>query len=296
MYFYNKINIMYSIKPYDLPIKDRHQLIIGAVGPRPICWASTIDEEGNLNLAPYSFFNAFSANPPVLVFSSNRRGRDNTTKDTLHNIEKTREVVINVVPFSLVNQMTISSTDYDSGVNEFVKSGVTPIESDIVKPFRVKESPVQFECKLTDIISLGTEGGAGNLFICEIVKMHFNERVLNADNTINPFKLDLVARMGKSYYCRADKNSIFELDNPFPKQNIGFDNLPENIKNSSVLTGNEIGRLAMETEIPSLEQADEFINKNNQYRFLSEDEKHTIARGFIKKNKVKEAFLILLSV
>lgn len=286
---------MYSINPYDLPIKERHQLIIGAVGPRPICWASTINEKGEPNLAPYSFFNAFSANPPVLVFSSNRRGRDNTTKDTFHNIENNKEVVINVVPFSLVNQMTISSTDYDSEVNEFEKSGVTALESEIVKPFRVKESPVQFECKVTDIIYLGKEGGAGNLFICEIVKMHFNKRILNEDNSINPFKLDLVARMGKSYYCRADKNSIFELDNPFPKQNIGFDSLPDSIKNSPVLTGNEIGRLAMETKIPSLDESKDFIAKNNQYRFISEDEKHLVARQFIIKGKITEAFLILLS-
>ncbi len=286
---------MYTIKPYDLPIKERHQLIIGAVGPRPICWASTVDAEGNLNLAPYSFFNAFSANPPVLVFSSNRRGRDNTTKDTLHNIEATKEVVINIVPYSLVNQMTISSTDYDAAVNEFEKAGVTPLASEEVKPFRVKESPVQFECKVTDIIYLGKEGGAGNLFICEIVKMHFNERVLDEDKTINPFKLDLVARMGKSYYCRADKNSIFELDNPFPKQNIGFDNLPDNILNSPVLTGNEIGKLAMETEIPSISESENFIEKNNQYRFLSDDEKHVLASQFIKRDAIRNAFLILLS-
>ena len=215
---------MYSVEPYDLPIRERHQLIIGAVGPRPICWASTVDADGDPNLAPYSFFNAFSSNPPVLVFSSNRRGRDNTTKDTYHNIERSKEVVINIVPFSLVNQMTISSTDYDANVNEFKKAGVTPLESEMVKPFRVKESPVQFECKVTQTVKLGTEGGAGNLFICEIVKMHFSERILDEDKTINPFKLDLVARMGKSYYARANAASIFEIDNPFPKQNLGFEN------------------------------------------------------------------------
>ena len=286
---------MYSVNPYDLPIRERHQLIIGAVGPRPICWASTINEAGEPNLAPYSFFNAFSANPPVLVFSSNRRGRDNTTKDTLHNIEATREVVINVVPFSLVNQMTISSTDYEADINEFDKAGVTPLASEVVKPFRVKESPVQFECKVTEIINLGKEGGAGNLFICEIVKMHFNERVLDEDKTINPFKLDLVARMGKSYYCRADKDSIFELDNPFPKQNIGFDKLPLAILNSTVLTGNELGKLAMETEVPSIKEAQGFLKSNAQYSFLSDDERHMLASDFIEKNKVKEAFLILLS-
>lgn len=285
---------MYSIKPYDLPIPQRHQLIIGAVGPRPICWASTVDTEGNLNLAPYSFFNAFSANPPVLVFSSNRRGRDNTTKDTLHNIEATREVVINVVPYRLVNQMTISSTDYPADVNEFEKAGVTPLASDEVKPFRVKESPVQFECKVKDIVKLGSEGGAGNLFICEIVKMHFNERILDEDKTINPFKLDLVARMGKSYYCRANEASIFEIDNPFPKQNIGFDKLPLTILNSPVLTGNQLGKLAMETEMPNSETVQTFMQKNALFH-LSEDERHRLASKLIEDQKVQDAFKVLLA-
>lgn len=285
---------MYSIKPYDLPIPQRHQLIIGAVGPRPICWASTVDTEGNLNLAPYSFFNAFSANPPVLVFSSNRRGRDNTTKDTLHNIEATKEVVINVVPYRLVNQMTISSTDYSADVNEFEKAGVTPLASDEVKPFRVKESPVQFECKVKDIVKLGNEGGAGNLFICEIVKMHFNERILDEDKTINPFKLDLVARMGKSYYCRANEASIFEIDNPFPKQNIGFDKLPLTILNSPVLTGNQLGKLAMETEIPNSEAVQTFMQKNALFH-LSEDERHRLASKLIEDQKVQDAFKVLLA-
>lgn len=285
---------MYSIKPYDLPIPQRHQLIIGAVGPRPICWASTVDTEGNLNLAPYSFFNAFSANPPVLVFSSNRRGRDNTTKDTLHNIEATKEVVINVVPYRLVNQMTISSTDYSADVNEFEKAGVTPLASDEVKPFRVKESPVQFECKVKDIVKLGNEGGAGNLFICEIVKMHFNERILDEDKTINPFKLDLVARMGKSYYCRANEASIFEIDNPFPKQNIGFDKLPLTILNSPVLTGNQLGKLAMETEMPNSEAVQTFMQKNALFH-LSEDERHRLASKLIEDQKVQDAFKVLLA-
>ncbi|MGB1316004.1 MAG: flavin reductase family protein [Chitinophagales bacterium] len=285
---------MYSINPYDLPIRERHQLIIGAVGPRPICWASTVNEAGEINLAPYSFFNAYSSNPPILVFSSNRRGRDNTTKDTLHNIEATREVVINIVPYSLVNQMTISSTDYSAEVNEFEKAGVTPLESELVKPFRVKESPVQFECKVTEIIPLGSEGGAGNLFICEIVKMHFSERVLDEDKTLNPFKLDLVSRMGKSYYCRANKDSIFEIENPFPKQNLGFDKLPLKILESKVLTGNEIAQLAMETEIPSEEDVADFINANEHFVHLSNEEKHSLASKFIAEAKVADAFKLLL--
>jgi flavin reductase (DIM6/NTAB) family NADH-FMN oxidoreductase RutF len=286
---------MYSIHPYDLPIPQRHQLIIGAVGPRPICWASTIDVEGNLNLAPYSFFNAFSANPPILIFSSNRRGKENTTKDTLHNIEATKEVVINVVPHRLVNQMTISSTDYPASVNEFEKAGVTPLASDIVKPFRVKESPVQFECKVNQIIALGTEGGAGNLFICEIVKMHFSESVLDEDKTLNPFKLDLVARMGKEYYCRADAKAIFEINNPFPKMNIGFDALPQHIRMSKILTGNELAKLAMETAVPSIEEAKVFIQQNEGYENLHDEEKELLASELLANEKVKEAFLVLLS-
>lgn len=286
---------MYSVNPYDLPIPQRHQLIISAVGPRPICWASTVNAEGEMNLAPYSFFNAYSSNPPILVFSSNRRGRDNTTKDTLHNIEATREVVINIVPYSLVNQMTISSTDYDSGVNEFEKAGVTPIESELVKAFRVKESPVQFECKVKEIITLGEEGGAGNLFICEIVKMHFSERILDEDKTINPYKLDLVARMGKEYYCRANGEAIFEINNPFPKQNMGFDKLPENILNSKVLTGNQLAMLAMEEEMPNMESIEAFKKANDHLLLLSDEEKHQLASEYIAEEKCQEAFMLLLS-
>ncbi|MCD8529269.1 MAG: flavin reductase family protein [Chitinophagales bacterium] len=242
---------MLSFNPYDIPIPKRHQYITGAVGPRPICWASTVNEHSDLNLAPYSFFNAFGSNPPILVFSSNRRGRDNTTKDTLHNISNTMEVVINVVPYSLVNQMNICSTDYPSTVNEFTKAGVTPIDSIMVKPKRVKESPVQFECKVKEIISLGEVGGAGNLFICEIVYMHLNESILDEQGMIDPYKIDLVGRMGKEYYVRANGDAIFEINNPFEKMNLGFDGLPKHIVESNFLTGNQIAQLAMETELPN---------------------------------------------
>lgn len=190
--------------------------------------------------------------------------------------------------------MTISSTDYSADVNEFEKAGVTPLASDEVKPFRVKESPVQFECKVKDIVKLGNEGGAGNLFICEIVKMHFNERILDEDKTINPFKLDLVARMGKSYYSRANEASIFEIDNPFPKQNIGFDKLPLTILNSPVLTGNQLGKLAMETEIPNSEAVQTFMQKNALFH-LSEDERHRLASKLIEDQKVQDAFKVLLA-
>lgn len=256
---------MISFDPYDLPIRKRHQHITGAIGPRPICWASTVNEEGQSNLAPYSFFNAFGANPPILVFSSNRRGRDNTTKDTLHNIKATKEVVINVVPYRLVNQMNISSTDYAADVDEFNKAGVTPIDSVVVRPKRVKESPVQFECKVLDIVVLGNEGGAGNLFICEIVQMHIDEAILGEDGFIDPYKIDLVGRMGKSFYTRANHDAIFEINNPFEKMNLGFDGLPKHIVESDFLTGNEIAQLAMETELPNKEDIATALKENEGF-------------------------------
>jgi flavin reductase (DIM6/NTAB) family NADH-FMN oxidoreductase RutF len=284
---------MLSFNPYDLPVPKRHQLMVSAVGPRPICWASTVDEDGLPNLAPYSFFNCFSSNPPVLVFSSNRRGRDNTTKDTLHNIQKTKEVVINVVPYALVNQMNISSTDYAASVNEFEKAGVTMLESECVKPFRVKESPVQFECKVTEIISLGNIGGAGNLFICEVVKMHIDESVMDESGMIDPHKIDLVGRMGKEYYVRASGDSIFEIINPFEKINIGFNGLPQYITHSNLLTGNEIALMAMETTLPD---AAEILEAKTRHLCSNDfDESFFIkAKQLIAQGKPREALCILL--
>lgn len=284
---------MLSFNPYDFPIPQRHQYIIGAVGPRPICWASTVNNEGQPNLAPYSFFNAYSSNPPVLVFSSNRRGRGNTTKDTLHNIEANGQVVINVVPYSLVNQMNISSTDYAADVNEFEKAGVTALPSEVVKPPRVKESPVQFECKVTQIIPLGTEGGAGNLFICEILRMHIDENILDENKEIDPHKIDLVGRMGKEYYVRAAGEAVFEIDNPFTKINIGFDGLPNHIKTSKYLTGNEIALMAMETTLPTEE---EIAAAKSQHICRNDFEESYFAKAkkLIAEGKAREALAILL--
>lgn len=282
---------MLSFNPYDYPIRQRHQYIIGAIGPRPIAWASTVNADGEVNLAPYSFFNAFGSNPPLLVFSSNRRGRDNTTKDTLHNIEATREVVINVVTYDLVHQMNICSTDYDANVNEFVKAGVTELASDIVRPPRVKESPIQFECKVNDIIYTAEEGGAANLFICEIVKMHINEAILDENQQIDPNKLRLVARMGLNYYAKGFEQSVFEIDNPFSKQNLGFDNLPEHIKTSEVLTGNEIATFAMETDFPT---EDEMNHISNSYLAMGQMEKHNVAKTLLEQGNVRQAFALLM--
>ena len=282
---------MKSFNPYDIPIRERHQFITGAVGPRPICWASTVNEHGESNLAPYSFFNAFGSNPPILVFSSNRRGRDNTTKDTLHNIQKTMEVVINVVPHRLVNQMNISSTDYPSTVNEFEKAGVTAIDSVTVKPKRVKESPVQFECKVKEIVSLGDVGGAGNLFICEVSQMHIDEEILGEDGMIDPQKIDLVGRMGKEFYVRAKGDAIFEINNPFEKMNIGFDGLPKIITESKVLTGNQIAQLAMETSLPNETE----IKQTKAELQLTQENIERQAQRLIAGGKVREALCLLMS-
>jgi flavin reductase (DIM6/NTAB) family NADH-FMN oxidoreductase RutF len=202
---------MLTIDPKELNTKELHGYLMGSVGPRPIALASTIDENERPNLSPFSFFNIFSANPPIAIFSPSRRSRDNSTKHTLENASKTKEVVINLVSYNIVEQMSLSSADFSKGVNEFTKSGFTPVPSEKVKPFRVKESPVQLECVVQDIISMGNEGGAGNLVICEIVKIHISEHVLDTNKQIDPHKIDLVGRMGGNWYCRASGESIFKV-------------------------------------------------------------------------------------
>ncbi len=235
---------MLSIDPNQVPTADLHQYLLGSVAPRPICFASTIDENGRPNLAPYSFFNAFSSNPPTMVFSSNRRVSNNTTKDTLHNVQANGEVVINVVNYAIVQQMTIASIDYDSDISEFEKAGLTPVASDLIKPFRVKESPVQMECKVSQIIPLGENGGAGNLIVCDLLKMHINEEILDDEMKIDPQKIDLVGRMGRAFYCRASGDSVFKIFRPVNQIAIGFDALPKHAKTSKVLTGNDLAQLA----------------------------------------------------
>jgi flavin reductase (DIM6/NTAB) family NADH-FMN oxidoreductase RutF len=245
---------MKIIDPQTTPILDFYQFMIGSIGPRPIAFVSTMDKEGNANLAPYSFFNAISQNPPMVVFSAGRRVHDNTNKDTLENIEEMMECVINVVNYNIVRQMTLTSIRYPKGVSEFEKAGLTPIASDLVRPFRVKESPAQMECKVEQIIPLGTEGGAGHLMICTILRMHIDENVLDAEGKrIDPQKMDLVGRLGKSYYTRAYGNAIFEIIQGEKPTIIGFDSLPESIRKSEVLTGNNIAQIAGLTELPSKE-------------------------------------------
>ncbi len=255
------------IEPNSVPRHDFHQFIVGAIAPRPIAFVSTVDKDGNQNLAPYSFFNAFSSNPPIFVFSSNRRVSNNTTKDTLANVYETREVVINVVNYDIVRQMAVASAQFPKEVNEFEKSGLTPIPSDLVKPFRVKESPINFECKVTDIITLGDQGGAGHLVICEVLRMHILEDVLDERGRIIPDKLDLVGRLGRSYYVRASGAAIHTIVQSVETMCIGFDQLPDSIKLSKIFTGNNLGQLAGLYEVPgkeevlALKETDERIKK-----------------------------------
>ncbi|RNC88459.1 MAG: flavin reductase family protein [Winogradskyella sp.] len=289
---------MVSFQPKDLTTPKLHGYLLSAVAPRPIAFASTIDENGNPNLSPFSFFNVFSANPPILIFSPARRVRDNTTKHTLENVEVVKEVVINVVNFDIVQQMSLSSTEYPEGVNEFEKAGLTMLQSDRVKPFRVAESPIQLECKVNDIVKLGTEGGAGNLIVCEVLKLHLAEDIIDENGSINQEKLDLVARAGGSYYSRA-KDGFFEIPKPLKTLGIGVDNLPESIKESTILTGNDLGMLANVESLPTQDDVKHFINdalKNHPDLItMTEDEKHRKAQNYLSYGDVDSAWKLLLS-
>lgn len=294
---------MYSIEPKELEIPHLHQLLLGAVGPRPIAFASTVDAEGNPNLSPFSFFNVFSANPPIMVFSPARSGRTNTTKDTYDNVKEHPECVINIVNYDIVEQMSLSSSPYAKGVNEFTKSGLTPIASDIVKPFRVKESPVQFECKVNEVVELGTNGGAGNLVICEVVKIHVREDILTENKRIDQKKIDLVARMGGNWYCRADENSMFEITKPITTIGIGYDNLPADILSSDILSANDLAKLAGIVELPNETDVNEhkLIELSDLFVSLEEDqaklevELHKLAKEQLQANNIEDAWKTLLS-
>ena len=280
-----------------------HHYLLESVGPRPICFASTIDKDGNRNLAPFSFFNVFSSNPPIAVFSPARSGRTGQQKDTYNNVKEVPEVVINIVDYSMVHQMSLASSPYKPDEDEFVKSGLTAIESEVVKPWRVKESPVQMECKVNEVIELGEGGGAGNLIVCEIQKIHIAESVLDENQAIDQKKIDLVARMGGDWYCRADENSMFEIKKPITTRGIGVDEIPKEIVNSKILTGNDIGQLGGietlpdETEVNDyklIELIDLFVSLEDAPEKL-ETELHLRAKGLLKENKLTEAWKTLLS-
>ena len=294
---------MLTYNPTDLPVQKLHQYLLGAIGPRPIAFASTIDVDGKPNLAPFSFFNVFSANPPILIFSPARSGRSNTTKDTYNNVKVVPEVVINVVNYDIVQQMSLASSPYPSNVDEFVKSGFTSLASETIKPMRVAESPVQFECKVNQVVELGNEGGAGNLIICEVTRIHINENVLDENGMIDQHKIDLVSRMGGDWYCRADQNSMFEIKKPITTCGIGFDQLPIDIVSSVVFSKNDLGQLAGIEELPNetdvneyklLELSDLFVTLDNDAEKL-ENELHLRALSLLKQNKLDEAWLTLLA-
>jgi flavin reductase (DIM6/NTAB) family NADH-FMN oxidoreductase RutF len=295
--------MMISINPKELPVQKVHQYLLGAIGPRPIAFASTVDAEGKPNLAPFSFFNVFSANPPILIFSPARSGRLNTTKDTYNNVKVVPEVVINVVNYDIVQQMSLASSPYAPGVDEFEKSGFTKLPSETIQPNRVGESPVQFECKVNEVVELGTEGGAGNLIICEVTRIHINEEVLDENGMIDQHKIDLVSRMGGDWYCRADSTSMFEVKKPITTCGIGFDQLPIDILTSKVFTKNDLGQLAGIEELPNetdvneyklLELSDLFLSLEDDAEKL-ENELHKRAAILLKENKLQEAWLTLLA-
>lgn len=294
---------MLSLDPKELTVQRLHQLLLGAIGPRPIAFASTLDAQGNANLAPFSFFNVFSANPPILVFSPARSGRTGQSKDTYNNAKAIPEVVINVVNYNMVHQMSLASSPYAPGVDEFVKAGFTALASHKVAPFRVAEAPVQFECKVQQIIELGQEGGAGNLIICEVLQMHIHESLLNEHGLIDQHKIDLVARMGADWYCRANTASMFEIKKPISTCGVGYDALPPDIKNSHVLSANDLGQLAGIEELPNETDVNEYKLLELSSLFLDleananalETALHQRAKELLSENQLEEAWLTLLS-
>ncbi|MBL7753081.1 MAG: flavin reductase family protein [Chitinophagaceae bacterium] len=274
------------IRPGEIKTAQLHAYLLGSVSPRPICFASTVDAEGNQNLSPFSFFNVFGSNPVTLVFSPARRVRDNTIKHTLENCLSTREVVISVVNYAMVQQMSLASCEYPKGVSEFEKAGFTPKAATLVKPALVAESPVNMECIVKEVIETGQEGGAGNLIICEMKVMHIHDAVLNAEQQIDPHKIDLVARMGGDFYCRASGDAVFTVPKPNLQLGIGIDQLPESIRSSKVLSGNDLGMLANVSAIPA---------RDHTFVYQKQVDLHEDAKAMLAQNKVEDAWQILLS-
>lgn len=291
-----------TIFPAGTPTLQLHQYLQGAIAPRPICFASTVDKAGAPNLSPFSYFNLFGTHPATLVFSVLRRMRNNTTKHTLDNVLETMEVVINVVSHAMVQQASLASCEYEKGMDEFEKAGFTKLPSVKVKPWRVAESPVQMECVVRQVLPLGSEGGAGNLVICEVLAMHINDEVLDSKGRIDPHKIDLVARMGADYYCRASGTAVFEVPKPNTKLGIGFDQLPESIRHSKILTGNHLGMLANVSELPFIDPgfSDDNLKQIVQYYAINpeemEQELHSYAGQLLDKGEVLAAWQVLLTL
>ncbi len=296
---------MITIDPKKIPTRELHGYLLGAIAPRPIAFASTIDREGRVNLSPFSYFNVFGTNPPILIFSPARRVSGNTQKHTLENVREQGEVVINIVSFSMVKQTSLASTEYDKGVNEFVKAGFTEQKSERVAPPRVAESPACFECKVQQVIETGQQGGAGNLVVCEVVLAHFKENIFNEDGQIDPHRLDAVGRMGGDWYCRAQGEALFTLPKPSRRQGMGIDQLPEEIRNSKVLTGSHLAQLASEATVPeqselTRHQQDQAIkeveqkHKNDQEGFIME--MHQLAKQYLDKGETMKAWASLMLI
>ncbi|GHB35253.1 flavin reductase family protein [Mongoliitalea lutea] len=294
---------MKTINPKEISTQELHGYLLGAISPRPIAFVSTIDKDGQVNLSPYSFFNIFGSNPPILIFSPARRVRDNTTKHSLENVLEVPEVVINIVDYAMVEQMSLASTEYEKGVNEFVKAGLTEAQSTMVKPPRVKESPAAFECKVLQVIPTGEEGGAGNLVICEVVLAHFQDHIFDEKGKIDPFKIDTVARMGGDWYCRANGDALFEIEKPVRNKGIGVDAIPAHIRLSVVLTGNHLGKLGNVETLPSAEaiaaRAASPAIQDLKLRLQQDEEGycyhlHLLAKDALDAGRVQEAWEILL--
>ena len=290
-----------EIDPANTPLPQLHQFLLGSVSPRPICFASTIDLEGRPNLAPFSFFNVVSANPPVVVFSPNNSGRDGNPKQTYLNAKAVPEVVVNVVSYSMVEQMNVAAAPWEHGVSEFEKAGFTPVASELVKPFRVAESPVQIECKVIDIKEFGDGGGSGKLIMAQVLKMHVKASVLGEDGKIDPFKMNLVGRMGGSWYCLPDRDSMFELSQPM-QHTIGYDALPASVRESEILTANQLGQLSGLLGWPTEDEklaAIDFLETHQlidgkEVHAMSESAKQAAAVALMLHNRVREAAALLL--
>lgn len=292
---------MVTIQLKDLSPAARQNYLQHAIAPRPICFASTVDKEGHVNLSPFSFFNLFSSNPPVVVFSPARRVRDNTTKHTLENVLEVPEVVINIVDYDMVQQMSLSSCEYPKGTNEFIKAGFTEEKATLVKPPMVKESKIKMECRVNQVLPLGESGGAGNLVICEVLCLHLDESILNENNQIDQLKINHVARLGGDWYCRVDASNLFHVAKPNTQLGIGIDTLPPDIRNSRYLTGNHLGQLANVNEFPSIQPGfdDEKLRHIIQYfgndPAEMEKETHRYAAALLEEGKVDQAWQVLLA-
>lgn len=285
----------------ELKTAEKQYYLQHVIAPRPICFASTVDKEGVVNLSPFSFFNMFSSNPPIVIFSPSRRVRDNTTKHSLQNVLEVPEVVINIVTYDIVQQTSLASCEYPKGVDEFIKAGFTKEPATLVRPPMIKECKVKMECKVLEVKSLGTEGGAGNLVICEVLRLHLDDSLLDEEKKFDQTKLELVARLGGDWYCRVSRDNLFIVPKPNIKLGIGIDALPESIRHSSILTGNHLGKLANVDEMPVVEPSydDEHLKNIVQYFSVSpaefEAEVHTYAAKLLDENRVHDAWQVLLA-